>query len=268
MDGVDTTSHRISLRLSQSSLDLWATCPRKFQHIYIDQLATYTLPEERSRQRLGSQFHALVQQWQLGLPVEPLAEGDRPLQRWLDTFIQAAPEIFGGDSGTTQLSEHTRTLEFDGALVTVVYDLLILGQTQAQILDWKTYARPRDPQPLLHNWQTRLYLFVLVETSAYSPEQIAMVYWFFPSTEDAAKAQTLSIAYSHEQHEQTRRSLHQVLAELGQQWAAYQQGQPLPQVPWPSPLCQDCSFARRCDRAIKPPPPSLANIADIPEMAL
>jgi PD-(D/E)XK nuclease superfamily len=251
----------LPIRLSQGLLSLLATCPRKFQHLYIEQLSPYTLPDVQMRMTAGSQFHALLQQWQMGLPVEPLAASDRQLAQWFTTFIAAVPEILGPDVDTLRSSEQPRTLEFEGYLLTVVYDLLVLGAAQAQILDWKTYARPENPQYLRLHWQTRLYLFVLVETSPYPPEQVAMVYWFFQASQpqvsqpqasqstDPGQSQRFSIAYDRRQHEQTRADLSRLLAQLNQMVARYQQGEAFPQVPVDSPECGRCSFAWRCDRA-------------------
>ncbi len=263
------------IRLSQGLLTLLATCPRKFQHLYIEQMNSYTLPDEQLRLTAGSQFHALLQQWQLGLPVEPLAASDRQLDQWFTTFIAGVPEILGMAADTARASEQPRTLEFEGYLLTVVYDLLVLGVEQAQILDWKTYARPENPQNLRRHWQTRLYLFVLVETSAYLPEQVTMVYWFFPTVPSgessressvgaagAGQPQRFAIAYDHQQHEQTRADLSRLLSQLNDWIARYQQGELFPQVVLGAAECERCNFAWRCDRNASdetPSEPELAN---------
>lgn len=250
------------IRLSQGLLTLLGTCPRKFQHLYIEQMNSYTLPDEQLRLTAGSQFHALVQQWQLGLPVEPLAASDRQLDQWFTTFIAGVPEILGMAANTVRASEQPRTLEFEGYLLTVVYDLLVLGAEQAQILDWKTYARPENPQSLRRHWQTRLYLFVLVETSTYLPEQVTMVYWFFPTVPSgessgeasgeassrAGQPQRFEIAYDHQQHEQTRADLSRLLSQLNTWVARYQQGELFPQVALGATECGRCNFAWNCDR--------------------
>ncbi len=299
------------LRLSQGVLNLLASCPRKFQHLYIEQLSAYPLPEQQERLIAGSRFHALVQQWQLGLPVLPLAESDRQLQQWFTDFVAAAPDILGPDilaperqdanSTTTRQSEHARTLAFEGYLLTVIYDLLILRPDAARILDWKTYPRPQNPQTLRQNWQTRLYLFMLAATSDYAPEQIAMTYWFFqtapaapgtapaaPGTAPDSASRRYQIPYDRRQHEQTRADLRQLLHQLNHWLAAYQTGIAFPQVGRESPECQRCSFAWRCDRATRNGPsaspsaaaagppsepseflvPFFPNLADIPEIPL
>lgn len=240
------------LRLSQSQLNRLATCPRKFQHTDLEQLAAPSEPDQQERQTQGTRFHSLMQQWLLGLPVEPLIQEDTQLQAWFSAFMAVAPKILSlaDDRPLWGQSEHARTLAFDDYLLTVVYDLLLANGQQAQILDWKTYPRPQNPRWLLQNWQTRLYPFVLAETSDYDPDRIVMTYWFFESrNEQTPEAQRFNVAYDRIQHEQTRKDLTHLLAQLTGWLERYQNGEPFPQVPLESKACDRCSFAIRCDRA-------------------
>ena len=59
-------------------------------------------------------------------------------------------------------------------------------------------------------WQTRLYLYVLAETSEYTPEQIQMTYWFVKS----GKSTSLTFNYTQQQHQQTEQDLTVLLADL------------------------------------------------------
>ena len=147
-------------------------------------------------------------------------------------------------------SSYLHLTKLDTLRVALVYDLLLTGSHHAKILDWKTYPRPHHPVGLQQHWQTRLYPFVLAETSDYPPEMISMVYWFFQTADranQAASPQRLTIAYSSAQHDRTRQDLTQLLDSLTQWLQDYDQGQPFPQVRDRSP-CQRCSFAIRCDR--------------------
>lgn len=271
------------LRLSQSQLNRLAVCPRKFQHTDLEQLAAPSEPDQQERQNQGTRFHLLMQQWLLGLPVEPLVQEDLQLQAWFNAFMAVAPKILtlGGDRPAWGQSEHSRTLAFEGYLLTAVYDLLLANGQQAQILDWKTYPRPQNPRWLLQNWQTRLYPFVLAETSAYEPDRIAMIYWFFESGEQAPEARRFSVAYDATQHEQTRKDLAHLLTQLTAWLERYQNGEPFPQVSLESKECDRCSFAIRCDRVMfrdekarsqasidQENAFSLPNLADIQEVAL
>lgn len=251
------------LRLSQGQLNLLETCPCKFQHIYFDQLGSPTNPEQQERQTWGSRFHLLMQQRELGLPVEPLFQEDAQLQRWVTALVTAAPEILTPDPKTFRQAEHCRTLNFQGYLLTVIYDLLIEDERQAQILDWKTYPKPRNRQHLEHDWQTRLYLYVLAETSDYLPEQISMTYWFVQSQ---PLPQNLKFTYNAGQHEQTRRDLTRLLTLLTGWLQRYQDtGEDFPQVAQSTGYCSYCNFAVRCQRT--PESSALSNKDMLPSLA-
>lgn len=238
------------MRLSQAQLNLLETCPRKFQHTYLEQLNSPISPEQQAGLTWGSQFHLLMQQRELGLPIEPILATDEQLRQWFMAFVSVVPELQPDRvaAGFRQ-SEHQRSLEFSGHLLTVIYDLILLNTDQAEILDWKTYPKPTQSQSLAKNWQTRLYRFVLAETSDYLPEQIAMTYWFVQSRSPTGEAnpQCLRFAYSQEQHEQTRRDLTQLFNHLDRWLAAYPR-QEFPQVPETSRECDRCHFALRCQR--------------------
>lgn len=256
--------------LSQGQLNLLETCPRKFQHIYFDQLGTPVSPEQQERLTWGSRFHLLMQQRELGLPVESLVEEDAQLQHWLTALVNAASDVLTWDPQTFRDSEHCRTLNFQGYLLTVIYDLLIEDEKSAQILDWKTYPQPKNRQWLAKDWQTRLYLYVLAETSDYFPEQISMTYWFVKSQ---PRPQSLKFTYSAAQHDKTRQDLTELLTKLTGWLQRYQEdGIPFPQVVPSFGRCDDCSFAVRCQRTSEGSMTSsrdlLPNLADIPEVSL
>lgn len=244
------------MRLSQGQLNLLQTCPRKFQQIYLDQLSSPPTPEQQIRQAWGSQFHLLMQQRELGLPIEALVQEDAQLQRCFAAFMQVAPDILTtvGDREAVVLreSEHRRTMSLDGFLLTVIYDLLILETDQAQIFDWKTYPRPQSVDRLAQDWQTRLYPFVLTETSEYQPEQISMTYWFVQAQDEPTQTlrpQALTFTYSEALHQQNWQALTQLLSQLHQWLDRYQAGEPFPQVAPNSSECGSCHFSGRCQRS-------------------
>ena len=235
------------MRLSQGQLNLLERCPRQFQHTYLDQLGSPASPEQQERQTWGSRFHLLMQQRELGLPIESLVQEDAKLQHWMTAFASAAPEILtpNPNSQTFRESEHCRTLKLQDYLLSVVYDLLIADEKLAQILDWKTYPKPQNQRTLEHNWQTLLYLYVLAETSDYLPEQISMTYWFVQSPD---QPQSLKFAYNSATHEQTGQELYRLLSQLSDWLQRYQEGEPFPQVAEATGRCDSCQFAVRCER--------------------
>ncbi|MBE9197705.1 MULTISPECIES: PD-(D/E)XK nuclease family protein [unclassified Nodularia (in: cyanobacteria)] len=257
------------LRLSQGHLNLLEACPRKFQHTYLEQLNTPLNPEHEEHQTLGSQFHLLMQQREMGLPIGSFLEVDTQLQSWMSGFTNAAPEILTPiDSQTFRESEHYRILQVQDYLLTVVYDLFIGDSQKAQILDWKTYPKPQNKRKLEQNWQTRLYLYVLAETSDYLPKNISMTYWFVQSE---GQPQNITFNYNSTQHQQTAKKLNQLLNKLTNWLEDYQIDQRFPQVPENSQDCNYCHFATRCNRtqsSTENQQNYLPNLANIQEVAL
>ncbi len=282
--------------LSQGHLNLLTTCPRKFQHLVLDQLSVPPSPDLQAALDWGNRFHLLMQQRELGLAIAPLAQEDGELADCLQAFEQTAPDLFlpAADPrrGMELLreSEHSRSLPFDNYLLTVVYDLLILYPDRGEIFDWKTYLKPRDRATLATDWQTKLYLFVLAETQQtltpiLAPEAISFTYWFVRASDPAApsstqpakpqpKPQAIRFTYNRDLHEQTR----QELTALCQQLTVWLTDPlpNLPQVPPASPLCAKCPFAVRCQRvataAVDPMSEfwgdRLPDITEIPEITL
>jgi hypothetical protein len=238
------------LQLSQTHLQVLSTCPRKFQSLFLEQLA---LPQpslgSESRQ-LGVQFHQLMQQRELGLEIQPLLNDNPQLQKWFTQFQKFPPPMIAG----TRLSEHSVASTFQHFMLIAVYDLLIQGPQQAQIIDWKTYHQPPNPKLWQQNWQARLYPFILAETSGYRPEQISMTYWFAAGTDShSSQGHWLNIPYSGQHHDQTRQDLTVLLTQLDQWLQNFsQQGTPMPQVPVIAGHCisanQQCLFASHCHR--------------------
>jgi len=258
---------------NQGSLNLLEQCPRKFQHVYIDQLGPYLSPEQMEGLTWGNHFHQLMQQRELHLPIDLLAETELSLQQHVVALTEAKPNLFVEETRAERFSEHSRTWYWQGYGLTVIYDLLIAQPQEAHILDWKTYPQIPNTQRLAQNWQTRLYPMVLAATSDYQPEQITMTYWFIPRpgpAEQVSKPQHLDFPYSTQQYEQDQQALSQLLTQLTTYLAAYKEGTPFPQVAPDSPLCPKCPFALGCRRIpiTAPATSKLLDLDQIPEVAL
>lgn len=240
---------KVQWQLSQGQLNCLTACPRKFQHLYLDQLGLPQFEVPQDQPRLGKQFHQLLHQKALGIDISPLAQTHPQLQQWLTIFAQEPPPMIVGEHH----SEHLRSLLMQDYLLIAVYDLLIQGPQQAQILDWKTYQRPQDPDKLRLNWQTRLYPFLLAATSSYRPEQISMTYWFAEvPPHRPATDHLLTVPYSQEMHQQNQQDLSHLLDQLSQWFTGYEHGESFPQVPIAAGQCYTsktvCNFVSRCQR--------------------
>ncbi|MDJ0662795.1 MAG: PD-(D/E)XK nuclease family protein [Crocosphaera sp.] len=199
------------IRLSQAQLNLLERCPPQFQRVYLDQLASPISPEVQESLLWGNQFHQLMQQHFLGLSIDSILEVDKDLKDIVKALLNGVSETHHLDSDCWREAEHYRGLETENYLLTAIYDLLILNNNQAQILDWKTYLQPQNKKKLENNWQTKLYLYLLAETSDYLPEQISLTYWFVKIPH---QPQCLTFEYSEQLHKKYTKELESLLINL------------------------------------------------------
>ncbi len=258
------------MRLSQGHLSLLETCPRQFQYQFLEQLNLQNRSiEEEERIRSGSEFHQLIQQRSLQLPIEALLANDPQLAQWFCAFERAMPDFFDPNHTALELaeSEQVRTFAYLGHSLVVVYDYLVLKAESALILDWKTYRKPNPSSAIAKLWQSKLYPYVLHQTSHYQAHHIELQYWFFHHD----TAQKLSLPYTDAQHCETDRQLTQLLTQLNHWLNDYTDHA----TPFPKTLevktCDCCAHAVRCDRTLaetgKPEDDRAMDWEQIPEVS-
>ncbi len=250
-------------QLSQSHLNQLTQCPRRFQYRYLDQWGLSTVDKQQTQQTLGAQFHHLIEQQALGLDIQPFLKVNPQLQEWFLALQASPPPFITGECR----HEHQQLLSRQSVTLVAVYDRLIQNSQQAQILDWKTYTRPHNLNALRRDWQTRLYPYILVETSEFAPEQILMVYWF--AQVRANTSHSLVLNYDSKQHQQTDQDLTAILKQFTKGIEAYERGQSWPQVPIADGQCEGrhpCPFLSRCRpvEALPEYPVDLDAIAEVP----
>ena len=183
----------IGFTFSQTSLQDYTDCPRRFQLRYLDRLAWPAVEigpvlENERRQKAGQLFHRLVQQHRLGLPAEkisPLALTP-DIRRWWENYISYDFKVFGW----TEYTELTISAPVGSHRLVAKFDLLAVKNGKALIFDWKTYhKRPRDDW-MSTRLQTRVYRALLIQAGAYlngnqplDPDMAEMIYWYadFPN---------------------------------------------------------------------------------------
>lgn len=185
---------------SQSSLQDYEDCNRRFQLRHIEQLrwpAVETAPllENERRQLEGQQFHRMIQQYLIGLPAEKITQmaagsESADLARWWDNFRAALSLNLANLSQGLNFPEQSLSAPIGMHRLLAKYDLIQVQEGRATIYDWKTYHhRPRDEWVAVRP-QTRVYLSLLAGAGAhlnggqpFAPEQIEMVYWYaeYPS---------------------------------------------------------------------------------------
>lgn len=259
--------------ISQRHLGLFEHCPRHYQADILDRRSLPIADHQRDALQRGQQFHHLLQQRALGL-VSSIH--DPQLDRWLDRLQHAATLYPHSDPSQYYLAEHTRTLALPPFTLLVRYDALIADRDRADIIDWKTYARPKQPQKLANHWQTRLYRYVLAATSDYPPDRIAMVYWFAESEADArGGSDRVTFPYDADQFKRDHHAIAGLLDRLATHLAPPDRhATPPPLFPSRLDLGQSCPRDRcAClqlqlldDRESGQTAIELADIADIDEV--
>lgn len=232
---------------SQSSLQDYVDCARRFQLRYIEQLqwpAVETAPvlENERRQLEGQQFHRLAQQSLIGLPAEKLAKmANSPnLTRWWENFIQH----FSLSPDHSLYPEITLSAPVGKHRLMAKYDLIAVKDGRATIFDWKTYhKRPKD-EWMSARLQTKVYRALLVVAGAhlnnnqpFAPEQVEMVYWYADFPSEPSK-----FTYNKSQHKRDWDGLGKLINEI-----TAKQSYPLTDD---EKKCSYCSYRSYCERGI------------------
>jgi CRISPR/Cas system-associated exonuclease Cas4 (RecB family) len=235
---------------SQSSLQDYVDCPRRFQLRYLDKMqwpAVETAPvlENERRQIEGQLFHRMVQQYLIGLPADKLtglASTDK-LRRWWENFLTHGPTV----AGYSLFTELTLSAPVGNHRLIAKYDLVAVKPgTQTLIFDWKTYhKRPKD------NWmadrlQTKVYPALLIQAGKhlnsgkeFTPEQIEMVYWYADFPDEPVK-----FTYNQSQYTDDWKKLEQLVREI-----TVKQSFPLTEDEKKCSFCVYRSYCERGDRA-------------------
>lgn len=173
---------------SQSSLQDYLDCPRRFELRYVDEMAWPAVEvepalEHDTRQRDALLFHQLVQQHVLGMPQEALsAMASSPrASRWWHNFVALGPDT----RGWTLHPEKGLAVRVGPHRLVCKYDLLAIRDGSAVIYDWKTFGRRPTEEWLRARVQTPVYMAVLAKAGAelngghaIATQRIRMVYWF------------------------------------------------------------------------------------------
>ena len=202
---------REKFTFSQSSLQDYFDCPRRFQLRYLDKLiypAAETEPalDNEIHQQEGQYFHRLAQQYLLGIPTEKLARlANTPnLQGWWENFLAFGQTSLTGLKGLHP--EVTLSAPLGDFRLVAKYDLIAITEDDKfLIFDWKTYRRRPRNEWLATRWQTRVYRSLLVAAGSQFnggrhivPERCEMVYWFSNFPNESALFQYNEVQYKRD----------------------------------------------------------------------
>ena len=199
--------------LSQSSLQDYVDCPRRFYLRYLQRLSYPAIESEPALEnekhiQEGEYFHRLAQQYWVGIPPEQISKlaNSEHLKKWWGNFLNDQDLSGLREADPTGLySEYTLSAPLREFRLLAKYDLIVIENNKATIYDWKTYRkRPRN-EWLSARMQTRVYRALLVNAGAhlnhgkpFKPEQIEMVYWFADFPNDPARFNYTSAQYQRD----------------------------------------------------------------------
>jgi len=230
--------------LSQSSLQDYHDCPRRFELRYLRQLSYPAVEaepalENEKHQQEGEYFHRLAQQYFVGIPAERIAKlaNTDKLQRWWENFIN--DKDLRGLKGLEGLSaETTLSAPLGKFRLVAKYDLIAIEKNKVSIYDWKTYRkRPRNEWMMIR-WQTRVYRALLAKAKSIAPENIEMIYWYADFPSDPAQ-----FIYSPEQFKRDWDALTNIADEI-----ASASSFPLTEE---TARCNYCPYRSYCSRGIR-----------------
>lgn len=213
-------------RFSQTSLQVYDDCKRRFWLSYIQQVpwpAVQASPiaEHERVMRLGQAFHRLVERAEEGVLAQdsgaPLDGLDMPLAAWFRAYLQHRPnDLPVAHTAVESALDVPLALNGVGIRLVAKYDLIAAEKRgRAVIVDWKTGRKRPEPATLSRRLQTAVYLYVLVEASKrldwgpILPEQAEMRYWFV-----AAPEHPIVFTYDSAQHEANRRRINAIVTGI------------------------------------------------------
>jgi len=244
--------------LSQSSLQDYVDCARRFQLRHLDRLAYPALESEPALEnekhlQEGEYFHRLVQQYLIGIPAEQTGKlANTPvLQRWWENFLSAKNLEILRDSSILY-PEVTFSAPLGDFRLVAKFDLLVLRDRKPVIYDWKTYRkRPRN-EWLSARMQTRVYRALLARAGAhlnngsvFEPEQIEMVYWFADFPDDPAR-----FAYTTAQYKRDWDVLVKLAEEITTAVRSVEEKRPAFPLTDDRTKCLYCPYRSYCERGV------------------
>lgn len=178
----------MTIRFSQSNLQDYLDCPRRFQLRHVQKqpwpavLAEPYLEHEQYLDR-GIQFHRLIERHQLGVDAALLESTihDPDLLQWWHSYLQFN---FLHQLQGRNYPEFTLSADISGFRLLAKYDLIVVVPGEhLYIIDWKTTRRPPQREWFLARVQSRIYPFLACKSgsvlfgSDLKPGQITMIYW-------------------------------------------------------------------------------------------
>lgn len=239
---------------SQSSLQDFVDCHRRFQFRYLQHISWPAIQAEPAREnerfiQRGQRFHHLAQQYLMGVPEPRLTrmaqvDEDENLARWWQNFLDVIPAHLEG----ARFVEVALEAPLGRFRLVAKYDLvLIRPDGKVLIFDWKTGQRRPSRAHLMERLQTRVYPYLLAQAGAalnhgnpIPPQAIEMTYWFAEPDQAPERME-----YTPERFESDGRYLLDLTEAIG---ALKPEAFNMAETDQP---CAYCVYRSLCDRGVK-----------------
>ncbi|MEW5957346.1 MAG: PD-(D/E)XK nuclease family protein [Chloroflexota bacterium] len=257
-------------QFSQSSLQDFETCPRRFELRYVQRLnwpAVESEPVQEAERlaQLGADFHRLVQQHLIGLAEDlltgALTEAEPDLKTWWQNYLLFRPAAL---AEAQTYAELTLSTPLRGYRLLARFDLLAVNADGTfLIIDWKTAQRRPGRESLAQRIQSRVYPYVLVKAGtafnggqSIDPASVTMMYWY-PQAPDQPEVFEYNLPLFRRDEE--------FLSDLIERIKAAAQTGRFPLVEARQP-CRYCVYRSFCERGDQAGP--LPELADEPRETL
>jgi hypothetical protein len=239
---------------SQSSLQDFVDCPRRFELRYLLHLSWPAIQSEPANEneramQHGARFHHMAHQLLLGLPSEQLANqvNDPDLQLWWSNFTELVGDMSVFPPESIAYPEIGLSAAMGDVRLVAKCDLiLVTPDGHLTIFDWKTAQKQPRRDWLQRRLQTRLYPVLLVRAGAHlvggqaiSPSQVDMVYWYAGEPD-----QPVRFVYSEQQYQEDSSYLSGLLDRVKQLNPGQFQLTPVDKH------CRYCVYRSLCDRGV------------------
>jgi hypothetical protein len=204
--------HELS-RISADTLKAWSRCKRQFVYKYVARLQW---PSDARHFSLGKEVHKLLDYQSRNLPCDVLLEtAEEKVKRSYEKLIRHRTTQWPVIASEWEFNIPMRLSSGKVEWLNGRMDRVSRDGDKVWIIDWKTgMGAPRNASEA---WQTRLYLFALLELAQspsaadlgiadLTPEKLGFLYVIVKADLHSA-VEEVPLAYSGVQHEATRQFL-------------------------------------------------------------
>ncbi|HBG5344007.1 TPA: PD-(D/E)XK nuclease family protein [Clostridioides difficile] len=191
---------------SQNSINTYKSCPLKFKYKYIDRI-NWKNDDIGSREyyeilKTGRDFHLICERYFSNIPLGIyFNEDDKNSKKFLK-WIENIKKVVPIEEGKTYLPEYEVRMTLNGDTIQAKYDLVVIGNGNIEIWDWKTESKKIDYKNVENRIQTIVYMFLAKEVI---PKVLKMdinvkdinMRYYQPEFDDLP----ITISYAKEKHE-------------------------------------------------------------------